>query len=167
MLKNVFKTLALTLSFLLGQHAYALELSCPEEIDQEGIVKLLLAVEFAGARVDGMEDHECLDQAHFPYMAAVWDASQEESHDADVLLTQEQAQEVRVIDITAINEELGLYRARFEVSGRANEEDSLVENFEDELTYMRNFSVEAYRHSGCAHLTEAPKRIYARKECRP
>lgn len=153
--------------FVFACSVSAQELSCPEKLSLNEKAKTLLDVEFAGSRIDGMDGHDCLNQKHFPYSLAVYDASNEISRGADIIVRPDS---LRIKTVELIDSEASLYLAKFSVRGLSVVKEVISQKeevFEDEFLFMMNTTAETQKSQGCASIIAAPDKIFARKECQP
>ncbi len=165
---NVLSKSILSLSFImLANNVFSKDLSCPEKFSLKEKANTLLEVEFAGSRIDGMDGHDCLNQKHFPYALAIYDASNEVSRGADVIIRPES---LRIQSVELIDSEASLYLAKFSVRGLGIVKEVVSKKealFEDEFLFMMNTTPETQKAQGCASIIAAPDKIFARKECLP
>jgi hypothetical protein len=136
--------------------------SCPSQLTDLAIFKLLMETEFAGVQYEGAKK-ECLDQSNFPYLSVSPDFAQD-VREQKLLLVDPKS--LTNIELKRVDEFQKIYKVNFTVKARSNLNEELKEH-KDTATILIHQSMRVHARNGCAAFLQRPDAILIRAECLP
>jgi hypothetical protein len=141
----------------------SLAVTCPSNYSVEKVAKELIKLELSGLRVDGMQEHKCLNQNRHPYLLVSLDASNDESSNPNFIV--ETGATPKIVSVKAIDKYTQVYEVKYSFKAKDAKSGKSV-SYVDKIVFnlykdARNISI-----NGCAAVLEAPEKIAIFKECR-
>lgn len=156
------------LLFLLSFAAFSSEwktkerFTCPSDLTDEAIFKLLMETEFAGVQYDGATE-ECLDQSNFPHLSVGPDFAQD-VNDQKLLFVDSGS--LSNIEMKRVDEFQKIYEVSFSVKVRSSLEGEQRVH-KDKAIILIHQSPRVHARNGCGAFLQRPEAILIRPECLP
>lgn len=119
----------------------------------------LIRNEMSGARVQGMESHDCLKQEKFKFIKPMHSPSNEFMAKVDYVIDKS---DIKLHDVKLVNKYINKYEANYSYKTLINKKEKVVT---DQLLFIRNTATKNIFMYGCAFTTVGPTYLTLLKEC--